>query len=261
MPVGGAGGGVYRKRDAAVVASRLGQRRKRTRIDLTGTTGIATPLHSSQGRGNRAHTARKHRAAVTTNRRRSRTYYLQPHRWPVEEATLDQNWTGTAGTITITGESGTFQPGPVTWVGSDGTITISGTPGTFTPGAVTWTGTAGTIFIEATSGTFTLGPAPQTWTGTAGTITITGEPGSFVPGAVTWTGTNGTITITGTSGTFTVAAPPEAGTVYSTVGPNSTRATITGLTEGTVVVQYTSDTLVGASSGRTASNSTGGAVT
>lgn len=98
---------------------------------------------------------------------------------------------------------------PQTWTGTNGTITITGTSGSFTAGAITWTGTNGTALISGTSGTFT--PGPRQWTGTNGTATITGTSGRFIY-PQTWNATNGTLTITGTSGAFGGGTAPSNGT-------------------------------------------------
>ncbi len=45
-----------------------------------------------------------------------------------------QTWTGSAGTILISGTPGAFSSGPQVWVGSTGTITITGSSGSFIGG-------------------------------------------------------------------------------------------------------------------------------
>jgi hypothetical protein len=117
-----------------------------------------------------------------------------------------QTWDGSAGTLTITGNSGTFTPGARTWTGSTGTVTVSGVSGSFVPGASIWTGSTGTLTVAGVSGLF-----DSTWVGSTGTITVSGVSGAFTPGAKTWTGSTGTLTVAGVSGSFTPGARTWSG--------------------------------------------------
>ena len=73
--------------------------------------------------------------------------------------------------------------GGQTWSGSAGTVTVTGTSGTFT-GTNLWSGSVGTITVTGTSSTFT---AAATWTASNGTVLIVGDSRGF-EGAVTSTG-------------------------------------------------------------------------
>ena len=75
---------------------------------------------------------------------------------------------------------------PQTWSGSTGTIGVSGTSGAFTVGPVSWSGSTATVGVAGTSNAFISGPV--SWSGDTATIGVAGTSGNFIPGNVVWGG-------------------------------------------------------------------------
>jgi hypothetical protein len=101
--------------------------------------------------------------------------------------------------------------GPQTWTGSTGTVAVTGTSGTWAAAQV-WTGSPATVTVAGTSGTWSVGTPAQTWTGSTGTVAVTGTSGTWAAAQV-WTGSTATAAVTATSGTWATVVP--GGTFYT----------------------------------------------
>ena len=155
MAVGGLDGGIFRKRHDAAHATRLRIQQTRATTSSLGTVAIVAPLDSSQGRGNRAHTARKQRASTVTNRRTSRAFYSQRGFLNLIEsldvtATMAVTQTDQTSTITATHVANPTGSIAVTQTNQTSTITATHTPPPVTA-TLTGTQTAQTSTITADS--------------------------------------------------------------------------------------------------------------
>jgi len=85
------------------------------------------------------------------------TNHLTADDWSGLQAASPQTWSGSNGTMVLTGTSGGFTS-DITWVGSDGSMLVSGTSGTFIS-PTTWAGTGATVLVSGTSGSRRRGVA------------------------------------------------------------------------------------------------------
>jgi hypothetical protein len=108
---------------------------------------------------------------------------------------------GTAGSVVITGQSGTAA---LTGFGTEGSVVFTGQSGI---GSIAGVGVAGSIVFTGQSGTAAL-----TGVGTAGSIVFTGQDGSGSAGGdVSGSGTAGSVVFTGQDGAGVSTATSFAG--------------------------------------------------